>query len=323
MRNDLSWQETNRKHFWWRADPYGKRDPYGSIYAKQFLDDVRNGVMPIGGRASGKPDFRVVLSPPNDLLAPLVCDALQTQHHGTRYSLAEALSDFISDAAWHLAYYGRLYYEIVHGPPHPKMPEVNQFYLSSLPFGTLVKLSRNYLQFVPLARFQEIGRLAITIPRKDLIEITLPKELGWPRQHRRILKLLIQSEGLIPDFLGEDWIQNARLSDFDLNIYANRRFLIALRALHKWGWIHPMSFPHEPITEYFLIYRYYVRFQKTLVLIRGQILEKLNNRLRHIGFPSTIEIHGLPTMEELKDLEIRLKNGKISFDEVLEMVSLL
>jgi len=323
--NDQNWIGANRKSIGYfnrsgqqRYDLGYQYSPYSSVYAKQFIDDVRTSILPMEVNAHDNSGFRISLIPSISAEESILIEALKTTERYRREDLQDTVTNFIVTAASRLAYWGRAVYEIIDGPMDTT--GYQKFYLDLLPIGHITSLPMINIQHVPRWARKDFNKIAVIIPKDRILSIQIPEELGNIVKHRRMIKHLIDAGTLMPQFQYEDIETRQFTPGFDLSLYHTRLQFSAFRATKRWGWIHSSSLDSEPITEYFFVHRYYVRFQKSLALLRQTIIKGINYLLIARGFESQIELKGLPTIATINEIENRLINGEIQFDEVLNLV---
>jgi hypothetical protein len=118
------------------------------------------------------------------------------------YELEDALCEFVREVAATLALEGEAFFEIV-GSPRRCGEGLPDIALARLPFGRVVSVPSKYLQVVPKHLWHTHGAW-VALPKDAVWHVALPRRLGSPRQHRRLIRRLNAVSDVVPEFALED-----------------------------------------------------------------------------------------------------------------------
>ena len=286
-----------------------------------FIMDMFEGIMPYthGGGQGSK--FAVRLDREDAALERTVAGALDRQ--GYRHHLADALCDFMRDAAQELFTYGRAAYEIVCVPDAAGARDGFEF--ASIHPLSLKRFLGRYYQVIPwwVARGSHCKAGITKLPTGRIICIDFPKELGGRKQIRRILsRLTALGRILIPHFHVEAIRNNENLG-FDLDEYQRAKYLEKARLTKDLGW-HQRQYLDNRILEYYSVHRY-LRDALSKAIIREHVLDAVNATLSDPMFNlnARIVMSGLPTADQIRSEFKRLESGNLSFKELNKRISVL
>jgi hypothetical protein len=296
-----------------------------------FIEDVRNGIMPIGGNSHNYPDFSVLLEPSHSDADKVLCWALSTDRY-IDHSLENALSEFIAHCAMHLVYKGEVYYEIVRDDlaefkrdsslSHDKLPDDTKhfFRLVYIP-GSIVKMFAYYLQIIPRVEWLNQKRFFIALPLRDVWTIKLPPRLGNRSSHRELLRTLVRHSSPMPEFVKFDPKDDTSMREFNFSEFHMNKDLRVAMETALWGW-PARTLWQKRTMEHHAIYRH-LRFAHSLAILREHILFGINDLLKRVNFPSRLIIKGLPTSGDFEQTMHQMELGNISLEDALKRTDLL
>jgi hypothetical protein len=285
---------------------------FDDFYTGMFIEDVANGLMPIGGEGrAGKFSVRVV--PPDDRLEEMLIAGLTM--HGRQESLASALCEFFRLTANEVCARDRAAYEIVYDETddgtatgfafvhiNAKRLRVRRRYIrQELPED--YALRRGYPGYVDIDRsevllFHAPSDLGVTI-RRTRESMSRVKDEGFAS-----LTLEAQHHGLPYDFAAHQSALNLALAD----------------VLKATGWTARGLFD-DRVMSYYLVYMRLI-FEKFKLRLREAFLQQLNDAISEVGkfvhSSSKIELSGLPTLEEIDVALAELRDGKKPFTIIME-----
>jgi len=289
------------------------------MYVHMFTEDIRLGIMPIGGR-SENPEFAIKLVPYDPITEERI---IQGFNHSSyfRSHLVETICDFIERVALNLAYSGKVVYEIVYFYDDEKMNNIVGFTLDQLDINCIRNFGGFYWQLLPKKKIGDRNYTRFNYARrKDLIIFTFPKSLGGRLKLRKMIKVFkMLSKNSFPKFVFEDMAGVQPPSGFELKIYKERQENLVASITRDIGWNARRLFSERSLESY-EIYRY-LKFEKTKAILRDYILSELNNALVKIGekmhFNASIIIEGLPSPKEYDNWISQLVEGTISFSDAI------
>ena len=279
-----------------------------------FVRDVPLGIMPM--RASrDRESFEVRLEPADVAREQWLVGLIEIGEARGPY-LPQLLVDFVETLSRELAYSGEVHFEIVE-PPSERKPRVTL--LASLPPGEICRTDDVFLQVVPESDRTPGEPGEISIPADKIWHIQLPEGLGTPREHRKMIARLARDSNPMPDFA---------LEGGDLGVGAGYEFATHRRALdiamenatRNWGSI-PSLRQIKNTTEYFFIART-LQFLHSQALLREHIVGELNTLITRLGVDGAVVCTGIPTAQQIFELEDKLQRGEIGFKEAIASASI-
>jgi hypothetical protein len=311
-------------------DRISRDDPWLSLYGHTFIEDVRLYVMPIGGESRARPDFSIELVPDSPVARSIITYAFAPRDYYHYYSgVTKAISGFIQENAFTLAYEGVLYYEIAKGEwpagaVEPRGIENGSCFKEAfkplyIP-GRVIRLANYYLQIVPPAEWARTGKKIAAIPASDVWLLRIPSELGGPRKHRTLLKTLVRASTPLPDFVSEALNGLSEIRDFSLGSFHRQQHLAVASESASWGW-PARALWRESTLEYFYYHRH-LRFALSMAILREHIIDSINSLLERVDFPSRLVLKGLPTPSEIKGYIEKLEKGEMTFDDAWKAVEI-
>ena len=312
-------------------DRISKNDPWFSLYGHMFIEDARLYVMPIGGESRIRPDFSIELIPDSPVARSIITYvfAPRDYYHHHYAEVTKAISGFVQENAFTLAYEGVLYYEIAKGewPTGAVEPRESEngsrFKEAFKPLyipGRVIRLANYYLQIVPPAEWARTGKKIAAIPASDVWPLRIPSELGGPRKHRTLLRTLVRASTPLPDFVSEAMKGRSETRDFSLGSFHRQQHLAVASESASWGW-PARALWRENTLEYFYYYRH-LRFALSMAILREHIIASINGLLYRLGFPFQLVLKGLPTPSEIKGHMMKLEKGEMTFDDAWKAVEI-
>jgi len=306
-----------------------------SLYGHSFIEDVRNSVMPIGGRSRIRPDFAIRAAPDDPSICHVLVAAFGSRDRYHRSSLTEALSEFIEDAATYLALYGVVHFEIVTRSEAAERGRSDdrdsseaiaeavvgskQFRVYRIP-GRIVRIPGYHLQVVPRTEWSRVGRRVAPVPRSRVWTLRIPSELGGRRRHLRFLRTLVRASSLPPGTTSSTAQGSLGPRGFDMCLFHETKLLAIAAASMPWGWDARNTW-QEHTLEYFWYYRR-LRFALSMAILREYIIESINQLLRRVGMPAHLILQGLPSVSEIRRLVSDLEENRIGFGDALKAVDI-
>jgi hypothetical protein len=276
-----------------------------------FTRDLPLGVMPISLRG-GAERYRAYLEPADERSADLITRLLDVGHYSP-HDLPEAVREFVENATNYIGHQGEVIYEIAHTPESGRDPAGVR--LLALPPGRVIRTPWAYYQFIPKADRKELGQgWAIRIPRAKVWRVTLPRNLGGARRHRRMLKSLRKWSSPTPSFMLQrnDMGQGA---GYDFSAHRKACDIGTQRATRRWGTM-PSFFRVEGTTEYFSFARS-LAWKRSQAELRDHIVEELSSLLRRLGYSSRLVVEGVTSPDEIGEMMGKLQRGEVTVQEAM------
>lgn len=299
-----------------RTDVADRSGYYHEFYPHMFIEDVKLGIMPIGGRASKKKQFSISLETPDPKAQQIVQNAITPDEY--HHDLAGIICDFVSNCAVELLLYDKATYEIAF-LSEPAKGKLVGFELVHINPRTLIQQGNVISQFLPdeLAaklnkpRYIELSPECILIFK---LPVNIQGKLDQIMESMRTLGLIS------PDFFMKELAAGFRKTPYDITTHDYLRKVALAKVTKDFGWDGRRSFEKEA-SEFYSIYRY-LKFEKFKIELRNHILDTLNTGLelvgKQLGFNAKILVNGLPTLDDVQSAHDHLIKGDIPFEKVLE-----
>lgn len=295
-----------------------------SLYTHMFVEDLHLAIMPIGGRSENA-DFAVKLESESKEAEMLVSRALPS-HFGREFDLTRAVCHFMDEAVNIIAYYGKAYYEIVYYYGDSSREKIEGFELENIMNRSVISPFGFPMQILPGRVVDErtgIARPIILLPKKEMMILSFPRQLGGPSGYRRLLSQLQWLSGsVVPDFAREDMARQKQTKGYDFSVYKRNQSAFLAGITKHLGWTARQLFNEESL-EFYQIYRI-LKFEKSRAILREYVLNQLNRSLhligRRIGFKDRIRLEGIPRSEDYDEYMEQLLAGELSFHDAIKIM---
>ncbi len=306
------WNVPDNRHFF--------REEGSGLFSYMFVDDVRTHIMPYRERSnSGSKLFQVNISNPSLETEAKVLFHISYENDPSYRSLSEVVFDFIREVvSFLLVKGGKAYFEIVEATVQED--EFSKSVLVLKPIhGKIVRFGKTYYQVIP-KEVQEVKERYIPVPQSKIWVLEISRDLG------RVKDIIALSNNMKEfgkaSFLGSEIVSNQKnLFGFEFNDFSSLIDAAVLRVTHKWGWDMRMCINNQHALEYYLYYRN-LRFGYSMAILRNDMLSKMNNLLRRLGYDAIMSFSGIPTPEDLLDVIKKMEQRQLSFNEAFDMISL-
>lgn len=285
-----------------------KQDNLDSL-AFIFTRDVHTGIMPFrNGRTY---PFTIKLARKNKRLEDQLKEFLDVGIHGSRDQLDETVWNIVDILSHHLASFGDAYLEIVYDSDKSGLKGKK---LEFLPHGKIVKLFSRYIQLAPVRDWKRNEKKFYVIPSSRIWHVKLPRKLGTPRQHRKMLKQLSLLSEPMPEFVlkASDMNNSAK---YDFTAYRKARAIAIESATPRWGSISSLG-RIEGTTEYYQIVNG-LQTAYSKALLREHIINEVNSLLARLGIRNSLKVTGLKTSVEINSAIQKLERGEIGFTDAI------
>ncbi|MGP8024538.1 MAG: hypothetical protein ACLQG5_03830 [Methanobacterium sp.] len=321
VKNDIN-LNSSQKSVEYFADYHGEGDPvFESIinyyllgYPSVLIEDVGAFIIP----SSRSPwNLNAVLEPQDQKIEDLISKAIFVDRFGQlkyyRTSLSDSLSDFIQDCAKIIMAFGEAIYEIVYYS-HPESEEIIEFKLVNIPSKTVEWKENKLMQYIPKKAAQEFNKHQyLELSPENIVFFKPPKYIHWQKMMNRLDAL---NKSPIPTFI----YQNGSNVPYDKHLHKYTQQLAIADTTKVIGWNANFSF-QEYIIEFYNLHRFLL-FKKFLIILRNDILNKLNECISRVGnkieFTTKLKIEGLPTLKDVEIMEKQLKEGTINFKKIYQ-----
>jgi hypothetical protein len=303
---------SSQKTVWF---PTGREHSDFDRYLFMLAQDVANSIVPIGG-TSEKRSFEARLNPSTETVTELVVRGLSRDEGAWGGDLARETCEFFSRCALELMTFGETVYEIV--------------FLSDETDGK--NIAFEFIGVAPGTYTWKAGALVQTLPNDYAVDEGLPRETVvnaemllrfelpevFKKDYPRLVAGLVSlGEKLFPDF-AMPAEQERRPIPFDSTDYIRTLNMAIAQVVGTIGW-DAGGMWREHTLEYFDLVRH-LRFESFKVRLRDQMLSTVNRGIsvagKRLGFSTTLEIRGAPTVEEVALAGRRLESAECTFEEI-------
>lgn len=300
-------------------------------YSYMLMEDVRTYVMPTRGFSRYREQLDIGLEPGDNSTIDRVVLSLGQERYPSGSGLKRVLSDLIADLAFQLAYRATIHFEIATTSaseqvtePVSGRPMAEEFPVGiKLPLripGRPINLGIGVLQVLPRIRAESTDGRFAWIPRTKVWTCRLPRELRGSWGFKLTQGAIVASSRFQPRYLadqGTAWLEDPHL---DVGEFHTSQQLLLANATSHLGWAARMLWRDRTL-EFYQFYRE-LRFARSMCTLRLHIVDSINHLLPRLDIQATLSLTGLPALEEL-DLAIsNLKEGKIDFQGVMDLIGL-
>jgi len=268
-----------------------------------FTQDVQLALMPIRGRKEKHKDFAV------ELVGSAAGQEMAQQLLGQigrydRRNLAGMVCDAIDEIARHLAWEGCAAYELTRG-------DDGIHHIVGFTSKGLWKLPGLFLQVIPRGDWGLWKKRFVVIPASRVWYFEMPEALGSRKGYSGVLRQLRRFEHLGPEFWRNDLEQGIQSRDFDFQAYVRNTDIYYGQVTKTWGW-NRRDWTQDRCTEFFTFYKM-IRFKEAQAILREHIVAELNGIFARLGIDCDLQVKGLPTPEDIRQIQRELAEGKVTF----------
>lgn len=285
-----------------------------------FIEDLHLGIAPIYTHTGA---YDVSIEPFNQEIENIIINAFPTEYRSR--DLATTVFAFIQSTANMLSYSGHVYYEIIYEQDNLES-KPDRFYLEDIPPNSIYRLINHYVQVVPkdVAEYSQSKRLII-IPARNIIDLSMPNELGGSRKYIKLLSQINRIRSLPPEFAVEEMARNTKKIGFDFSEWHNRIDIAKAKTTRKFGW-NARSLWNDKCLEFYWFHRHLL-FQRSQAILRNRIIQAMNETLKRagqeMGFSTKLVITGLPEPSDIDKSITDLYSGELSFGDAAKVGSYL
>lgn len=285
-----------------------------AFYVSIFTRDIHTGIVPY--RSSRKSTFKVQLSRKNQNLENRLTDSFSIGQYGGS-NFTDTITNAIEMLSQYLATFGEVYLEIVDTKKTHKKG-VTDKKLEFLPSCTVLRIFNKYIQLVPAKDWKRGEKKIYIIPADRIWHLKLPRELGTPRSHRKLLNKLKNLSVLMPEFsrIDGDLGYSAK---YDSALHHDKKEQAVEQLTVNWGSIPSLRQINHTTEYYYIVNR--LRFAHSQALIREHVIEEINNLILRLGINNYIKIEGLSLALEIQNTICKLENGEIGFTEAVDVIN--
>ncbi len=295
--------------------------PSENFFGRMLREDASS-LLPYGnGQDEG---FTATVNGPDATrTVPLITGALPPKY-GNR-SLPDRLRDFFGTTADLILAYGTAHYELVYLHQNTEEPAgpPSSFRLELIPPGTVHSRRRKLVQYVPPDAARQHTRKGVGILHLDpaaIIEFRFASHLARQVRHAmRVLEVASVQTPAQARLIGNS--MSGQLP-YDLTDHNRQVSRIVARATAPIGWNGRGLFDGDQLEPY-LIWRQ-LQFLAFKIHLRETMLDRLNAAIttagHHLSFTASIELSGVPTLDNVREREQDLAHGRQSLSDLVSWV---
>ena len=276
-----------------------------------FTQDVPLGVMPIGGRTQEDKHFSVTLEGDNSACERALRLLVEIGRHDRR-DPKKIVCAAVHEIAQNLSWSGCAVFEIVKddaGDPH-------MFAFTS---NRLFRIASYFLQIIPRGDWDFWKKKFVLVPANRIWCVVIPPELGGKTGFKGVLRRLRRANYLGPKFWRKDLELGIQSKTFNFESHLRSNEVYVGRVTKIWGWGRRGS-SQERSTAFFSFYRT-LRFKWAQAVLRRHIVSELNRLFARLGMECSLRVTGLPTEEDILQINRELVEGRTSFGLALDRAS--
>ncbi len=302
----------HRGFFWL---PTNQRDEGRRNYF-MFAQDVAGAIAPPSSRGSDEdgPAYGIEGEEAERVRATALLSRLAER--GRRANHSKTVKEVVRQVAEWLPWNGRVLIDMRETPHATGDRERARIWHS----GRAIRVLRWCLQAGLLARREGLGFHLAIVPRKEVVEITIPISLGGLGRYRRHLRRLDRFDELGPDWWKKDLGSGALFkmqAQIDQAGYRRRAAAYRDWVMKDWGW-NGREASNSHGTEYFVVYRH-LRLHRAGAIIREAILAAMQSQLATQRIDARITCQ-LPTARDIDQVIERLRDGEVSIGQAIKEV---
>ena len=279
-------------------------------YTYLLHQDIKTVIPYDFGRGDG-PSARVI-GPDRDRVQRLIAAAISVRDHS--YSLTESLRQFVSSTAENLVFDGTVTYEIDYLPPAGTTAErPTSFRLDLVAPGTTGSHKGRPIRYVPTAfdgQQDETGLHYVELDPATLVIFRLDPNLEEPVRKMIAFLRAVDGQQCAKAALMEQSVTGR--SSYNFAKHQRKRSELFAEATRSVGWNVRGLFKESHLEPY-EVWRQ-IRFLEFKIRVRDSIIDRLNAALaeigQRIGFEVSIELSGLPTLQDVESAKEDLKLGR-------------
>lgn len=284
-----------------------------------FVEDIARTVMPTDSGLGRAPNFSVEMRRSTDhethaTHAIAILELLTREYEGSRTSLEKLLSGSVERLANQLVSGGRAVHEIIRDTENDEA-----YLLHGFTYQRLFCAFGKCIQIIPKADRKLWNKARVIIPKQDIWDIAMPKELGGCRGYRKILKKLARFQNITPSFFTEELERQGFPPYYDPQRYVQEMKVFVAKITARWGW-DQRDYNIQNSTEFYWFYRR-ITLKWAQACLREHIVNELNQLFQRLDIEAEIVVKGLPTAQDILKIRQQMCEGKVSFGDALDKCS--
>ena len=285
-----------------RYFPSLSNDSHINLNIHMLTEDIFSAIMPIGGRSTRQNAFSISINGDEgerEKARRLIREMQNEFNPNVRPDdLTGMVCDAIENLVMHLCEDGRSVHEII-------FDEDSVAHLYGFTSRRLLRLPGYFLQLIPKRDWDLWQKKFVLVPSKRIWYFEMPPVLGGRKGYKAMIKNLERFEVLFPNF---DFQNYTRIND----IYCGQ-------VTKTWGW-NRRDLSQERSTEFFFFYRS-ITFHWAKAIVRDHVFKEINTLFERLNISCKLQVDGLPTPSDILNIRRKMQDGRITFMEALDRVS--
>jgi len=278
-------------------------------YAYMFVEDLANGIVPVGGESFSGKDYSAKIEGSVSHVG-IAVKALESVAGAREHGDTRLVSAAVWAIAKRLASQGAAFFEIVKDPD-----DAGTFVLYGFPPIRVFRFLKWNLQLIPWADAAIFERHYGVIREADVWRVKIPRVLGRPASYRGMLRRLDRFPPVAPRFFYRDMERGKPPEMVDPQRLHQLQAAYVSRETKRWGW--PRRDTSDDLsTEYFVAYRHVTLYWAQATL-REHIVAELNLLFQRQGLDATVSISGLPSAQGILAYRDSMERGELDMSEAL------
>lgn len=260
----------------------------------------------------------------DEVLSQKLLSNIRTRYD--RHSVDEIIRELVEEIAQSLIWSGRAYFFL-----HDDMKQ-ETIHVVPLSLDGVFRLFGGYIQWVPKRREGYLDSGDEDIPREiRILDAAKVMRFDMPKQIKRMLFAQNRTLAIIDkhalreaNFYYQATHDNPNSTNhFDFGVWRDMQERALYRATRRTGW-NGRKFDSTKRSDFFDCHRL-IRFRRNQLLLRDEVLNQLSCELSRVGkgynSEFSIEISGsdeLPCIAHLNELEVKLENEEVGFNEIID-----
>jgi len=278
-------------------------------YAYMFVEDLANGVIPIGGESFSGRDYSAKIEGSVSHVG-IAVKALESVAGAKEHGDTRLVSSAVWAIAKRLASQGAAFFEIVRDPD-----QAGTFVLYGFPPIRVFRFLKWNFQLIPRDDAAIFGRHYGVIGEADVWKLKIPRVLGRPASYRAMLRRLDRFPPVAPRFFYQDMERGKPPEMVDPQRLHQLQAAYVSRQTKRWGW--PRRNTSDDLsTEYYVTYRH-VTLCWAQAMLREHIVADVNHLFQRQGLDATVSISGLPSAREILACRDAMERGELDMSDAL------
>jgi hypothetical protein len=272
-----------------------------------FTRDLELGIMP-SKYGNEVQNYKAVLTNDDPILEKQLITLLDISRSPVD-DLSEAVAEFIETCTVYISYWGEIVFEILRNEESGE-PEK----LDPLPLNTVKTVLGQHIQIIPKQDVADDNKRYLRLPSMHIWRITLPRELGSVREHRKMIRHLNELSDTTPQFTFEGLDFGAK-DGFEFDYHRMSRDIAIEQCTRRFGTIPSLGQLKYTMEYYYIVNRLQSALAKAL--LREHIIKELGILMGRLDIDNSLVVSGIPTVKDIRAVIEELQKGKVSFADAI------